>query len=286
LASDTLRRNFGPDLREGVVERPSWAPPGIDIDQPSIARIYDYMLGGFHNFAVDRAVGDRSVQLIPEARAVAQANRAFLARAVRSCVDAGVTQFLDIGSGIPTVGNVHEIAQQASDKARVVYVDIDPVAVAHSKAILAGDERTTAVQGVLGHPERLLAHPDLRRILDLRQPVALMMVFLLHFVPDSDDPAGIIERFRRGLAPGSYLIISTGAKDALRHRRIGEARELYEKAVARLVPRTRDEVAALFGRFEPVEPGVVAIGDWRPDPGDQVSATDVPFAYAGVGRAP
>jgi hypothetical protein len=268
------------------VERPSWAPPDIDMDQPSIARVYDYMLGGYHNFAVDRAVGEQSLQLIPEARAVARSNRDFLARAVRFCVDAGVTQFLDIGSGIPTVGNVHEIAQRASEKARVVYVDIDPVAVSHSRAMLAGDERTTAVQGDVYHPEELLSHPEVNRILDLNQPVAVMMVFLLHFVSNAEDPAGIIERFRCGLAPGSYLTISTGAKDVLSLNRAGKARELYEKAVAKLVYRTRAEVEALFGGFELVEPGVVPIDQWRPERGDQPPALPMVVAYAGVGRSP
>ena len=160
----------------------------LDIERPSAARMYDYYLGGSHNFAVDRAAADAVLAVIPDVPVGAQANRAFLRRAVRYLVEAGVTQFIDIGSGIPTLGNVHEIAQQADPRTRVVYVDTDPVAVAHSRLILGGNERATVIHEDLRRPGEILEHPDVRQLIDFDQPVALMLVAVLHFVSDAAEP--------------------------------------------------------------------------------------------------
>ena len=180
----------------------------IDVERPSQARIYDYLLGGSLNFAADREAARQLIAMVPDVPLVAQANRAFLRRGVDFLARAGVRQFLDIGSGIPTRGNVHEIARQVAPDARVVYVDIDPVAVTHSRQILAGDDRTTAIQEDARHPEHILDHPDVHRLLDLTRPVAVLLVSVLHFIADSDDPAGILARLRKAVAPGSYLVLS------------------------------------------------------------------------------
>ena len=183
------------------MERPAWAPAELDLDRPNAARMYDYYLGGSHNFAVDRELAGKVLEAWPDMPRAAQANRAFLRRAVRFLLDQGVRQFLDIGSGIPTVGNVHEVAQAAAPDARVVYVDTDPVAVAHSRAILAGDAQTAVVQADGRDPAGLLAHPGVTGLLDLRRPVGLLMVALLHFVLRRGRPARHPGRVRRRASP-------------------------------------------------------------------------------------
>jgi hypothetical protein len=176
------------------MHRPSWVPAEVDLSRPSAARVYDYYLGGSHNLEVDRRMAREAISLWPDLPAIMQSNRAFLRRSVRYLAGQGITQFLDIGSGIPTVGNVHEAAQQADPRARVVYVDSDPVAVAHSRAILAGDEHTAVVHADLREPETFLEDPTARATLDLDQPIAVLMVAVLHFVSDEDDPFGAVAR--------------------------------------------------------------------------------------------
>src|SRR5215468_4276674 len=173
-----------------VTGRPDWAE-GVDLSMPSVARAYDYALGGAHNFAVDREFLRAFEAVVPQTRAAARANRAFLHRAVRFMVGEGIRQFLDVGSGIPTVGNVHEVAQGLDPDAKVVYVDIEPVAVAHSRQILAGNGRATAIQEDLRHPKAILDHPDTRALLDFSQPMGLILAAILHAIPDEDDPHGI-----------------------------------------------------------------------------------------------
>jgi S-adenosyl methyltransferase len=265
-----------------------WAPQDIDLNRPSVARVYDYYLGGSHNYAVDREMARRIVGLIPQVPRLARANRAFLRRAVEYLVSVGLRQFLDIGSGIPTVGNVHEIAQRADPDARVAYVDIDPIAVAHSRAILTGNDRVAVVHGDLRRPERVLSDPDLRRVLDLDQPVAILMIALLHFVPDSDDPAGVIRRYRDAVCSGSYLAISQIQRPRAEPVEADEILAIYERVGTPLSPRTDAEIAALFDGFELVEPGVVVLPNWRPDTvGSTVDDDGVLSVFrAGVGRKP
>jgi hypothetical protein len=251
--------------RGGAAERLNWTPDEIDLERPSPARVYDYYLGGSHNYAVDRETARQIVRLVPETPRFARANRSFLRRAVEFLVAAGVRQFLDIGSGIPTAGNVHEIAQRAAPDARVTYVDIDPIAVAHSRAILAGNDQVAVVQDDLRTPERVLSDPELLRVLDLDQPVAILMISLLHFVPDSNDPAGVIARYRDAVAAGSYL--------ALSHiRRIPDppadglkTLDIYKRIGAPLTPRSDAELRAFFAGFELVPPGLGALQEWRPE---------------------
>src|SRR6476660_8035775 len=209
----------------GLMAQPDQVSDGINTEQASAARIYDYLLGGSRNFAVDREVAHQAMALVPDLPLHAQANRAFLHRAVQYLIGAGVRQFLDIGSGVPTLGNVHEVAQKADPHSRVVYVDMDPVAVAHSQAILAGNDRAGILQEDMRQPERLLAHPRLRALIDLDRPVAVLMVAILHAVPDSDDPWRIVRVLRDALPSGSYLVVAHGTSERM-HEQIARMVEL------------------------------------------------------------
>jgi S-adenosyl methyltransferase len=259
---------------------------GIDLDRPSAARVYDFYLGGFHNFAADREMGRQAVQMWPDLPEIMRANRGFLRRAVEFLVGAGVRQFLDLGSGIPTVGNVHEVAQRLAPDTRVVYVDNDPVAVEHSQAILAGDERTAVVQADMRDPDGVLAEPAVQALLDLGQPTAVLMVAVLHFVPDEDDPAGLVARFRDAVPAGSYLALShaTAGEQA---DRAAEHRGLYRRTATPMTMRTPNQVVRLFDGWELVEPGVVYLPQWRPEPGTPaIERPERMTGLAGVGRKP
>ncbi|MFF7297104.1 SAM-dependent methyltransferase [Streptomyces sp. NPDC008265] len=278
------------------MERPAWAPPGIDISVPSVSRIYDYYLGGSHNFEVDRRAARRAMEFMPGLPKIMQANRAFMRRAVRHAVAEGVTQFLDIGSGIPTFGNVHEIAQAASPEARVVYVDHDPVAVAHSEAVLAGDDRTGVVAADLRKPQEILTAPAVGRILDLDRPVALMLVAVLHFLEDSDAPYEAVAELREALAPGSMLILTHASYEGipLTEEVASGTVGVYRDIRNPLVMRTGEQIRNFFEGFEMVEPGLVSMPDWRPDrssgadgadgtDGTDTEAPEDPYAFSGYG---
>jgi len=266
------------------MQRPDWAPEKIDIERPSVARMYDYYLGGSHNFAVDRATAQALIDKVPDAPLMAQANRAFLRRAVQYLVKAGVRQFLDIGSGIPTVGNVHEIAQQLAPEARVVYVDIDPVAVAHSREILRDNDRAVVIHEDLRRVEHILAHPDARGLLDFDQPIAVMIVAVLHFIPDADDPAGLLRTIRQALVPGSHLVLSQASDDGRSTTERRDAEEVYQRTDNELVLRGRAEIGKLFDGFELVEPGLVWVPQWRSDCPEGVEDAERAVFLGGVGR--
>jgi len=269
------------------VQRPDWVPGNVDVRRPSVARVYDYYLGGSHNFEADRQMARKIIDLAPDTVAVARANRAFLRRAVRFCVDAGVRQFLDIGSGIPTVGNVHDIAQHLDPSARVVYVDIDPIAVAHSIAILAGNDSATVIQADLRDVETILGHPDCRRLLDFDAPLAVLLVSVMHFIPDSDDPAGILRRLRGAVAPGSYLVFSQAGLAGVDPDKLRVAKELYASTATQLAMRDREEIAAMLDGWQLVEPGLTYLSMWRPESPDDVPAdADRSVFLSGVGRKP
>jgi len=267
--------------------RPDWVPPGVDTKRANVARIYDYWLGGTHNFLADQDVGRAIVAVEPNMREIARANRAFLGRAVRFLAAAGIDQFLDLGSGIPTSGNVHEIAQQADPGARVVYVDVDPVAIAHSKAILAGHPDATIVDADLREPEKILAHEDVRRLIDFSQPTALLLMVVLHFLTDAEDPWRVVATLRDALAPGSYLVLGHGTGDGS-PATVGAAQEMYNRSVATQAHvRSHAEILRFFDGFELVEPGLVYVPLWRPDsPADIPSDPAKFWCQAGVGRKP
>ncbi|MFD4668087.1 SAM-dependent methyltransferase [Lentzea sp. NPDC058450] len=257
---------------------------GVDLSRPSAARVYDYYLGGAHNFAVDREMAERAIGLWPDLPQIMQANRAFLRRAVGYCVDNGIRQFLDLGSGIPTVGNVHEVAQSLAPDARVVYVDNDPVAAAYSENILRGNDLAAVVQADLRRPDEVLNSPGVRALLNFDEPVAVMMVAVLHFVPDEDDPAAIIAKYREVMASGSYLVLSHASQDG----QPGQAdshQDLYRRTATPMTMRTKDQVTALFDGFDIVEPGVVYFPEWRPVAPEDVDGNPERFTgRAAVGR--
>jgi O-methyltransferase involved in polyketide biosynthesis len=264
------------------------APAGLDTTTPNVARIYDYLLGGKDNFAADRAAAEQLLTVIPDVAAIAADNRAFLGRAVRYLTRAGVRQFLDLGSGLPTRANVHEVARQDTPGTRVVYVDYDPVVALHGRALLASGGDVAVLHADLTDPSSVLEHPDLLRVLDLSQPVGLICVSTLHFVPDEADPWGIFARYRDRLCAGSHLVITHAPS-----RVPGEdpehdeenAAELFRRTSAPMHMRTLAEIERFFDGFELVTPGVVFMQEWRPDPGTHAAGRLRSFR-AGVGRKP
>ncbi len=263
----------------------SWVPPGVDPGQANVARVYDYLIGGSHNFLADQDAARALIAVEPNVREGARANRAFLGRAVRFLAASGIRQFLDIGSGIPTAANVHEVARQAAPEARVVYVDTDPVAVAHSKTILSGQENATIIQADLREPEKILAHGETRRLIDFTQPVGLLLVSVLHVIPDTDDPWRSVAALREAIAAGSYLTICHATTES-RPKRAFALQTVYNRSVAaHAAVRPRAAIERFFDGFELVRPGLVYIPEWRPD-----SPADVPedpgriWGLVGVGR--
>jgi hypothetical protein len=265
--------------------QPDWVPPGVDTGKANIARVYDYWLGGSHNFRADQDAARAMIAIEPNTTAIMRANRAFLGRAVRFLAEAGIGQFLDIGSGMPTEQNVHEVAHEVAPGTHVVYVDNDEVAVAHSRLILEGDPDVTVIQADLREPAKILADPATQLLIDFTQPVAVLLAAVLHFIPDSDDPATIIGTLRAAMAPGSYLAISHACRDTdPGFAATGES--AYRSRVAgQLSMRTSEEITGLFRGFTLVDPGVVWLPLWRPGPDDHVPEDPHRYwAQAGVGR--
>jgi SAM-dependent methyltransferase len=244
-----------------------FAPSEIDTSRPHPARMYDYYLGGKDNYLVDREAAAALLREMPEARDIARENRAFLQRAVRHLVgQAGIRQIIDVGTGIPTAGNVHEVAQQTAPGARVAYVDNDPIVHVHASALLTGQGNTSIVLADLRDPEAILGHPKVRELIDFDKPTALLLVAILHFIADEDGPpARIIAAFRDALAPGSYLVLSHSTADFHGQAIADTATGIYARATAPLVLRDHAQVEALFQGWDLVEPGVVQVPLWRPD---------------------
>lgn len=263
-----------------------FGPAEIDTSRPHPARMYDAYLGGKDNYAVDRQAVRRILSRWPEVRLIARANRAFLQRAVRFLAgEAGIRQFIDIGTGIPTAGNVHEVAGQVAPDTRVVYVDNDPIVHVHANALLTGSGATTVVLADLRDPQAILAAPALRAHIDFAQPVALLLVAILHFITDAENPAGIVATLRDVLPPGSYLALSHATADFHPPGTEKEAAAAYQNAAAPLLLRARSEVAGYFDGFDLLEPGLVQGPLWRPV-GRAPRPRDLAKIgiYAGVGR--
>ena len=262
-------------------------PPDLNVTKPNVARMYDYYLGGKDNFEADRVAAEKVLALVPGLRRAALENRRYLRRVVRFlAAEAGVSQFLDIGVGLPTQGAVHEVAREVSPRVRVVYVDYDPVVVSHGQALLAVSDMSIMVRGDLRRPAELLARPEVRAHLDLDKPVAIGLFAILHFLPDADDPAGIVAYLRDAAAPGSYLAISHIGTDFFPDKSaLAEAVAVYERASERVWPRSRDQILSFFDGFELLEPGLVPKHQWRPVTGN--AATSTPnIQWGGVGRKP
>uniref|UniRef100_A0AAU2VJ96 SAM-dependent methyltransferase n=1 Tax=Streptomyces sp. NBC_00008 TaxID=2903610 RepID=A0AAU2VJ96_9ACTN len=270
------------------MERPAWAPQGIDISVPSVSRMYDFYLGGSHNFEVDREAARKAMEFMPGLPKIMQANRAFMRRAVRYALDEGISQFLDIGSGIPTFGNVHEVAQGIAPEARVAYVDHDPVAVAHSQAVLEGNSAAVIATADLRRPQEIRDSPEISGLLDFDRPVALLLVAVLHFIEDSDEPHKAVAELRDLLAPGSLLVVTHASYEGipLTREEAGGAVGVYKNIRNPLVMRSSDEIARFFDGYEMVDPGLVPMPSWRPDTPVTQGGED-PYAFsgfAGVGR--
>ncbi|MFI9012180.1 SAM-dependent methyltransferase [Actinosynnema sp. NPDC053489] len=263
---------------------PRWVSTSGDVERPNVARLYDYYLGGAHNFAVDREFADRSSSGIPTA-AMVQHTRSFLRRAVRLCVAHGIRQFLDLGSGIPTAGNVHEVAQQADPTCRVVYVDNEPATVAHSRTMLRDNPGAAIAEADIRDVAAVLGAPEVRALLDLSRPVAVLMVAILPYLSDDDRPAELVARYRDVVADGSYLVLS--------HLTADEQPELVRKVVevaaetgSPLVARSKSAVEAMLDGFGLLDPGLVLATKWRGEGEPGTGAEAVSYGAVGVKRGP
>ncbi|MBP2708443.1 SAM-dependent methyltransferase [Microbispora sp. RL4-1S] len=262
----------------------------INTSVPHPARIYDYLLGGKDNFGADREAAEQLVKLSPGTREGVRAHRAFLRRAVHHlAAEADVTQFLDIGTGIPTQGNTHEVAQQVNPEARVAYVDNDPIVLVHGRALLTGGPGTTSViEADLRRPDDILSHPEVLNVIDFDRPVALILVGVMHFITEQEDPYGLVERYKAAVPSGSHLLLSHITLDFAPQVSSEEFTKPYDKSTAPMVPRTHAEVEKFFEGWDMVEPGVVEVVRWRPD---ERGAEHIPggghaWAYGGIAVKP
>lgn len=262
-----------------------WASVNLDLRRPNVARMYDYYLGGKDNFAIDREAAEEALAAAPEIRPLARANRAFLGRAVRYLAkEAGVRQFVDIGTGLPTQGSVHETAFDVAPDARVVYVDKDSMVVRHSEALLSGTHNVATIAADLREPDELFADPALQAMVDLTEPVAVLIVLLLHFITDDECPEEIIARIRDTIAPGSYIVISHVTPER-RESEVNGAVKVYERASSTVTPRSREQIEKILEGFELIEPGLVYPPEWHPDIPESARIPNAIWGVlAGVGR--
>jgi hypothetical protein len=271
-----------------VHEDPDWLPPEINTGVAHSARVYDYWLGGKDNFAADRALGDAIIKAVPSTVFGARANRAFLGRAVRYlAAEAGIRQFLDIGTGIPTADNTHEVAQAAAPDSRVLYVDNDPIVLAHARALMTSHPAgsTAFIHADLRDPDKILNDPKLRATLDLGRPVALTLIAVLHFVTEGDNPQGIVSTLLDALPSGSYLTITHLTADFVSPEEAAVAEAAGRNAGVTYVPRSQAEVTEFFSGLDLVDPGVVPLLAWRPDGGAPKNPRAA-SVYAAIGRKP
>jgi hypothetical protein len=267
-------------------------PPGIDVTRPNIARVYDAFLDGKDNFAADRAVVDLTLRIVPDAAAGAKANRAFLRRVVRYLAgQAGIGQFLDIGSGLPSQGNVHEVAHEVSPGARVAYIDSDPVVLLHAEALRGGAPAVRVVTADVRRPAEVLGSAGVRELIDFGRPAGLLMLAILHHIRDEEGPAGIVARFREAAAPGSYLAISSFRMPGPGHPRDAamtrEVQDLFNAKLGTGLWREHEEILRWFGDWELLDPGLVPLPEWRPDVTGQAPRNSTYYGFVGgVARKP
>ncbi|WP_214413050.1 SAM-dependent methyltransferase [Sphaerisporangium fuscum] len=261
------------------------APPGIDPKIPSVARMYDYYLGGKDNFASDREAAERVIKLFPRARDIARENRAFLRKAVRLLARSGIEQFIDIGTGLPTAENVHQVALEASPDARVVYVDNDPIVLVHARALLADNPQTIVIEGDLRDPRAIIEHPGVRAHIDFGKPFAVILCAVVHFVEDDAEAAGIVAYLRDRLPPGGAMVLSHGFRGDRGSDSVDEAQKIYSQTRGALKMRDRETIVSYFSGLELVEPGVVQVEAWRPDFDYDIDPS-APGGLGGVGLVP
>lgn len=274
-------------MTAGESEAEKFAGKDLELDKPNPARMYDYVLGGELNYAMDRQLVDDLLSEMPRARDTALLNRYWLRRAVRYGARQGIRQFLDLGSGMPTVGQVHEIAQEIEPESKVVYVDNERIAVAHSAIVLEGNDRAEMIGADAERVDEVLGHPTTRRLLDFDEPVMVLMSALVHYFPPQErDAAAMITRYRNALAPGSYLALSSFTGDQ-QDEEMFRAVELSKGTSEPIHLRSREEVRELMAGFELVEPGIVFTPEWHPDSPEDVGGTpELSGVLAVVGRKP
>jgi SAM-dependent methyltransferase len=261
-------------------------PAEPDVTHPNVARMYDYFLGGGANFAVDREAADAAETAWPYIRQGARIQRAFLGRAVRHLAENGVDQFLDLGSGIPTVGNVHEIAHRHNPAARIAYVDYEPVAVHAARDLLGDDQRVTVTQADIRDPGGVLGAPTVADLLDFTRPVAVLAVGILHFLPDTDDPTGVLRAYRKACAPGSHLVISHASQVSISDEMVARFLAAYARSTTPALWRTVAEIRPFMDGYRLVDPGLVLLPLWRPDvPVSDTNAAESNI-YGAVGTLP
>ena len=272
-------------------ERP--VPEGVDPTKPSVARVYDIFLGGKDNFAVDRMVAQKALEITPDAPYAGRSNRAFLRRVVRYLVDeVGVRQFIDLGSGLPTQGNVHEIAERYAPDVQVIYVDYDPMVLAHARVLLDNAKTATVIQADIRQPEQILSHPDVTSRIDFDKPIGLLLFAILHHLRDDEDPAGVAARLREPLVSGSHIAVShfrdPGPEYAMASAKARQVEKLFNETMGTGRWRDHDEILEYFGDTELLEPGLVPLAEWRPDADDEpVGQTDTYHTFVGgVSRKP
>jgi hypothetical protein len=264
---------------------------GFHPGSPNEARVVDYLLGGKDNFAADREAAEHAIAVAPELPRMARESRKFLGRAVRFLIAEGVSQFIDIGCGLPTQNNAHEVAQSADPKSRVVYVDFDPVVVSHARAILADDVRTSVIRADMRDPGHILSHPDLVRLIDLEQPVGVLLVSALQSIPEDEVALDIVAGFRQAISPGSWMVISHPTSDSRPEvtRQLAalfQDREIVKGSRRRGNVRTYAEVTPYFEGLELAEPGITRVPAWRPGPDGPSVDPESGWTVAGVGRKP
>jgi O-methyltransferase involved in polyketide biosynthesis len=276
------------EIEESIVSiaEPGDLPPSVDTNRPNAARAYDYLLGGAHNFAADRGFAEQVLAIAPSIPAVTRLNRTFLRRVVRYFLDHGIRQFLDLGSGIPTEGNTHQVAQDAGVPVRVVYVDREPVAYYHAQQMLEEQDTAAIVQADMRDLPAVLEHPDTRRLLDFSEPVGLLVVGVLLYLPDPE-PAELIRAYRERLAPGSLVAVSTLTEEhagpELRAE-MGRLRAAYEQAGEPVYPRNHAEILSWFDGLDVAEPGLVTLPEWHSQDPEELQDTARPLGYGAVAR--
>ena len=259
-------------------------PEGVDETVPSVARIYDFLLGGKDNYAVDRAAAAQFIELVPEVPRIARSNRQFLARTVRFLAEAGIRQFIDLGAGLPTTPNVHEVARAVVPDARVAYVDHDPVVLAYGNALFATDDGVIVINADARRPDLVFNDPRLQELIDFSQPFAVLLLALMHFISDEQNPSQMVAGYRDRLPPGGYLVISVGSSEGgLPGEGDERLAELYRRAGTPIVGRSPAEVMAWFEGCELVEPGLVQLPQWRPENWAEARTTRIHMLGA-VGR--
>jgi hypothetical protein len=267
-------------------------PPGVDPTRPSPARLYDYFLGGTINFQVDRDAAERLKSVVPEVVDTLWANRGFHGRAAVWMARQGMRQFLDLGSGLPTQNNTHESVGRVVPDARVVYVDNDPMVAAHAEDLLADDGTTAVITADLREPDVVLAHPDLRRLIDFTQPAGVLMTGVMHFVADSSDPWGLVARYMAAVAPGSYLALSHSTYEKLPPRSVQAALDTYARATEQAHPRSLVEVKRFFDGLELMppylgaQPAITYVGVWGAEDPEAADTDGSRVLYCGVARRP